>query len=161
MPIIIALLILPILASSALVSSYRFQVAESEIEYLESAVTLFYLDTGWLPKLSEGLVVLLDAPVGLENWSGPYLERIPNDPWGNAYIYASVSTDVEDIRIYSTGRDSVDDSGRGDDISSWAGYNSAIYRIGMTNIQIGLIVTVVVGFLLIVSIRRKHRRSAT
>ena len=35
----------------------------------------------------EGLVALRQAPSDVNNWKGPYIERITDDPWTNPYIY--------------------------------------------------------------------------
>ena len=38
-------------------------------------------------KLTEGIAGIKVADAGFENWSGPYMEYIPLDPWGRSYIF--------------------------------------------------------------------------
>ena len=47
------------------------------------------MDNGYYPKGKNGLQDLIQQPRDAQNWRGPYLQtdRIPQDPWGNEYIY--------------------------------------------------------------------------
>ena len=45
------------------------------------------MDNGYYPKGKSGLNDLIQQPRDATNWRGPYLEKIPQDPWGNDYIY--------------------------------------------------------------------------
>ena len=49
------------------------------------------------------------------------------DPWGNSYRIKIAPAASKSFGIYSFGRDGIDDSGTADDVSSWAGYEKAIY----------------------------------
>ncbi len=62
--------------------------AHSDIAALGVALGNFSEDMGRYPTSAEGLAALSDAPSGIPNWKGPYIERpILNDPWGNPYVY--------------------------------------------------------------------------
>jgi general secretion pathway protein G len=67
----------------------KVKAAKIQIESFSSALDLFYLDFGRYPATSEGLAALALAPGNAANWNGPYLRGgiVPNDPWGNPYIY--------------------------------------------------------------------------
>lgn len=69
----------------------KVKAARIQIESFSSALDLFYLDVGRYPATDEGLVALTRAPVGAPTWNGPYVRGgvIPNDPWGNPYVYRS------------------------------------------------------------------------
>jgi general secretion pathway protein G len=63
-------------------------VAQTQIEEFAAALDNFYVDTGRYPTSAEGLPALREKPEGSKNWKGPYLKKdLPNDPWGNPYIY--------------------------------------------------------------------------
>ncbi len=65
-------------------------VARAEIENFSSALDSFYVDASRYPSSGEGLHALWEKPDGAKNWKGPYLKKeVPNDPWGNPYVYRS------------------------------------------------------------------------
>jgi general secretion pathway protein G len=98
----------------------KTEIAKLQINQLEGALGLFRFDVGRYPSTSEGLDALLRNP-GLDNWSGPYLDRmtLPKDPWGREYHYRSPGT-YGDYDLYSLGADGRE-GGEGDDadITSW------------------------------------------
>ena len=65
----------------------RIFAAKSDLAGLKDALDRFVLDTGRPPTDGEGLAALLSPPAGLAGWRGPYLRRVPADPWGNPYRY--------------------------------------------------------------------------
>src|SRR4051812_6868396 len=67
----------------------KAKAAKIQIESFASALDLFFLDTGRYPNTSEGLTALVRRPGNTLPWNGPYLKGavVPNDPWGNAYVY--------------------------------------------------------------------------
>ena len=69
----------------------KAKAAKIQIESFGSALDLFFLDTGRYPTSSEGLTALVQRPGGIAAWNGPYLKGgvVPQDPWGNPYIYRS------------------------------------------------------------------------
>ena len=69
----------------------KVKTAKIQIESLESALDLFFLDAGRYPTSSEGLSALIQRPGSVAVWNGPYLKgnMVPNYPWGAPYIYRS------------------------------------------------------------------------
>jgi general secretion pathway protein G len=55
--------------------------------YIKSALDQYRADTGNYPAGTNGLLALLQPPTVVTNWHGPYLEKIPIDPWGHKYVY--------------------------------------------------------------------------
>ncbi|MBN2704734.1 MAG: type II secretion system protein GspG [Pontiellaceae bacterium] len=55
---------------------------------LEIAIDEYKMNTGNYPDPEMGLISLIEYP-GVENWSGPYLQKkvLPKDGWGNDFIY--------------------------------------------------------------------------
>lgn len=99
--------------------------ARIQIEALETALKLYKLDTGSYPSTDQGLQALVQPPeagAGVDRWKkGGYLEkgRVPNDPWGNEFVYLSPGIHGE-YDIISYGADGVpegEDENR--DISNW------------------------------------------
>lgn len=62
-----------------------------QIRDFEQALELYKLDVGRFPRTNEGLEALVSQPGGAKGWNGPYLKKdeVPEDPWGNEYVYRS------------------------------------------------------------------------
>ena len=101
----------------------RVVKAKQDIGTLESALELYRLDNFNYPSTDQGLEALIEQPTGepeAPNWkSGGYVKKLPNDPWGRAYIYLSPG-EGGDYDIISYGRDG-GEGGEGfdADISNW------------------------------------------
>ena len=69
----------------------RVRAAKLQIEAFSSALDIFFIDVGRYPVENEGLAALVQKPSSIQVWNGPYLrgERVPLDPWGRDYRYAS------------------------------------------------------------------------
>ena len=70
-------------------SDSRVKAAKIQIQSFASALDLFFLDAGRYPTSAEGLAALVRPTSGVQAWNGPYLKggAVPNDPWGNPYVY--------------------------------------------------------------------------
>ena len=99
----------------------RVTAARAQINTLMAALNTYKMDTGQFPTSEQGLAVLRAAPAGVNNWQGPYLEReLPNDPWGNPYIYHYPSEQGDEPEIVSYGADGQPGGdGINADIVSW------------------------------------------
>lgn len=66
-----------------------------QIKDFETALKLYKLQNGIYPTTAQGLQALVKKPavppLPGHYQKGGYLSRIPNDPWGNKYIYVSPS----------------------------------------------------------------------
>jgi len=97
--------------------------ARVDIAAMEAFLDQFYLDMGRYPAQEEGLQVLYREPDSdAESWKGPYSKKpIPNDPWGNPYIYQIPGThSSQPYEISSLGRDGQEGGEDYDsDIVSW------------------------------------------
>ncbi|MCP3401797.1 type II secretion system major pseudopilin GspG [Bradyrhizobium sp. CCGB20] len=87
-------------------SESRVKAARIQIQSFSSALDLFYLDAGRFPTSSEGLSALVRPVSGAGSWNGPYLKgsTVPNDPWGNPYVYKQPA-DRAPYEIRSLGSD--------------------------------------------------------
>jgi general secretion pathway protein G len=69
--------------------------AKVQIRNLEGALQLYKLDNGIYPTTEQGLKALVEKPsVGVvpKKWKlGGYIQKLPEDPWGNPYKYFSPS----------------------------------------------------------------------
>jgi general secretion pathway protein G len=69
--------------------------AKVQIRNIEGALQLYKLDNGVYPSTEQGLKALIEKPsVGVipKKWKlGGYLQKLPEDPWGNPYKYLSPS----------------------------------------------------------------------
>src|SRR5580658_6256622 len=85
---ILAALIIPKLIGKT--DDAKIAAAKTDIATLSSSLEQYRLDNGQYPSSDEGLSALRVRPNSANNWKGPYLEKdIPNDPWGNQYVYQS------------------------------------------------------------------------
>ena len=100
--------------------------ARMQIEQLEQALKLYYLDNGEYPTTEQGLNALVEKPATEpvpKRWKdGGYLEKkkIPADPWGNPFVYVSPGVHNKDFDLVSYGADR-EEGGEGKyaDIESW------------------------------------------
>jgi general secretion pathway protein G len=94
--------------------------AQSQIEEFMSALDTYYVDVGRYPSTEEGLEALRVKPSAAVKWDGPYLKKdIPDDPWGNPYIYRSPGRNGG-YEIISYGADGKEGGeGEGADVNSW------------------------------------------
>ncbi|MEE8360291.1 MAG: type II secretion system major pseudopilin GspG [Candidatus Omnitrophota bacterium] len=83
---------------------------------IATGLKLYELDNGTFPATEEGLKALLSETGQASNWSGPYIEKEPIDPWGREYVYKSPGAHRVDYDLYSLGKDGVESE---DDIKNW------------------------------------------
>jgi len=95
--------------------------AKSDINTLVQALKMYKLDNQRFPSAEQGLQALIAKPTASpipSNWR-PYLDKLPQDPWGHPYQYANPGVKGE-IDVYSTGADGVvGGEGKNADIGSW------------------------------------------
>lgn len=100
--------------------------ARMQIEQIEQALKLYYLDNGDYPSTEQGLSALVEQttiePVPKRWREGGYLEKgkVPDDPWGNPYVYVSPGVNSRDFDLESYGADG-EDGGEGKyaDVENW------------------------------------------
>ena len=110
---ILASLVVPRLAGRA--ERARKIAAKADIEAnISSVLELYEMDEGVYPSKLEDL---LENSQSSQDWGGPYLKKMPNDPWGNSYHYKYPGEHNADYDLASTGRDGV--LGTEDDITNW------------------------------------------
>ncbi len=103
----------------------RIAEAKVQIKNFETALKLFKIDNGFYPDTQQGLDALIVKPTSgrlpTKYREGGYLEqkKIPNDPWGNPYIYISPGVHG-DFDIISYGADGKEGGeGKNADIKNW------------------------------------------
>lgn len=127
--IMVVVVILSILAAFAVPrimsrpDEARITKAQQDIRAIESALKLYRLDNFRYPTTDQGLQALVEKPTSSpepKNWKqGGYLDRLPQDPWGNDYYYLSPGEQGE-IDIYTLGADGqADGEGIDTDIGNW------------------------------------------
>lgn len=98
----------------------RTRIAQ-DIRAIESALKFYRLDNFRYPSQSQGLEALVTAPGDNQNWNGPYLEKLPNDPWDQPYRYANPSTHNKQVDVFTLGFDNTP-GGEGAD-KDWGNWN--------------------------------------
>jgi len=116
---VLAALIAPQVLSR--VETAKVTAAQADVHNIMNALKMYKLDNGRYPSTDQGLQALVVKPAAGSipgNWKG-YLDKLPDDPWKNAYQYANPGTHGE-IDVFSFGADG-QAGGEGDDadIGSW------------------------------------------
>ena len=116
---VLAALIVPNVLDRA--DDARSTAAKTDVNNLMQALKLYRLDNQRYPTSAQGLQALLVKPTTVPvptNWK-PYLEKLPNDPWGNNYQYLNPGIKGE-IDVLSFGADGqAGGEGKNADIGSW------------------------------------------
>jgi len=116
---VLAALIVPNVLDRA--DDARVTAARTDVNNLMQALKLYRLDNQRYPTSEQGLQALVVKPTTgaiPPNWK-PYLEKLPNDPWGRPYQYASPGL-KGDIDVFSFGADGVlGGTGKDAEIGSW------------------------------------------
>jgi len=93
---------------------------KNDITALEGALKLYRLDNYRYPSTEEGLESLVRAPQSLKTWNGPYVERLPTDPWGRDYLYRTPSEHGRKFDLFTLGADGIKGGDAMDaDIGNW------------------------------------------
>jgi general secretion pathway protein G len=90
--------------------------AQNDVATLGGALETFEVDNGHLPTTEEGLNALMENPGGLTTWKGPYIGKLPKDPWDQAYIYRCPGNNGKQYDLLSGGPDKHE--GGDDDITN-------------------------------------------
>ena len=116
---VLAALIVPNMLDRA--DDARVTAARTDVNNLMQALKLYRLDNLRYPSGEQGLTALVTKPTSgpvPPNWR-PYLDKLPSDPWKQAYQYANPGLKGE-IDVYSFGADGVaGGEGKNADIGSW------------------------------------------
>ena len=111
--IMIVVVILSILASFIIPrimnrpDQARVVKAQQDMRSIQSALNMYRLDNYRYPNTNQGLQSLVSKPVGEPapaNWQQAYLDRLPLDPWGQAYLYVMPGK-YGDFDLFSYGAD--------------------------------------------------------
>jgi general secretion pathway protein G len=111
---ILAALVIPRIAGTS--ETAREKAAYADIKGgIKTALDRYEVENGTYPKSLQDLVT---RPGDAKSWSGPYLDELPKDPWGNPYVYVFPGrNNPNGYDLYSMGRDGQD--GTADDIGNW------------------------------------------
>jgi general secretion pathway protein G len=116
---VLAALIVPNVLDRA--DDARRTAARTDVNNLMQALKLYKLDNQRYPTAEQGLESLVRKPTAgpiPPNWK-PYIEKLPQDPWGRAYQYVNPGVKGE-IDVFSFGADGQPGGeGKDEDIGSW------------------------------------------
>lgn len=95
----------------------RETAAKSSISAIKTSLDAFEVDNGRYPTTDEGMGALLAPPNGSSDWKGPYMEKLPKDPWQREFVYKYPGThNPSGYDIFSLGADGNESP---DDIGNW------------------------------------------
>ena len=116
---VLAALIVPNVLDRA--DDARGTAAKTDVSNLMQALKLYKLDNQRYPSTAQGLQALRVKPTADPvpgNWK-PYLDQLPNDPWGRPYIYLNPGVKGE-VDVMSFGADGQSGGeGKNADVGSW------------------------------------------
>ncbi len=116
---VLAALIVPSLLDRT--DDARATAARTDVNNVMQALKLYKLDNQRFPTGEQGLKALVAKPSTNPipgNWK-PYLEKLPNDPWGRPYQYLNPGVKAE-VDVLSFGADGQSGGeGKNADIGSW------------------------------------------
>jgi general secretion pathway protein G len=116
---VLAALIVPNVLSRA--DEARVTAARTDVNNLMQALKLYRLDNQRYPTAEQGLQALVAKPSAgppPANWK-PYLDKLPNDPWGHPYQYVNPGVKGE-VDVFSFGADGRSGGeGNDADLGSW------------------------------------------
>lgn len=122
--LMLVLVILSILAAivvpkfSGRTEQARQTAAQTQLSSFGTALDAFEVDNGFFPKGRSGLNDLVQQSRDAQNWKGPYLKDIPNDPWQHPYVYECPGKhNPASYDLYSAGPDGR--AGTEDDVTNW------------------------------------------
>jgi general secretion pathway protein G len=80
----------------------KTQSVQLQIENINTALELYYMENGSYPSPNVGLKALVETTPEAPRWNGPYLKKAKNlvDPWGRPYQYKVSNGEYE---VYSLG----------------------------------------------------------
>ena len=110
---ILAALVIPKMVGRS--EQARVTAVHADLSSIKTALDAFEVDNGYYPK---SLQDLLQQPNNAKNWHGPYLDKVPQDPWGNNYLYYYPGKhNQSSYDLLSVGPDGKE--GSEDDIGNW------------------------------------------
>jgi general secretion pathway protein G len=116
---VLAALIVPNVLDRA--DDARVTAARTDVNNLVQALKLYRLDNQRYPSGEQGLEALVRKPTAgtvPPNWR-PYLDKLPNDPWGRPYQYVNPGVRGE-VDVFSFGADGQPGGeARDADVGSW------------------------------------------
>jgi general secretion pathway protein G len=116
---VLAALIVPNVLDRA--DDARVTAARTDVGNLVQALKLYRLDNQRYPTAEQGLQALIAKPTASPvppNWK-PYLDKLPNDPWGRPYQYLNPGIKGE-FDVLSFGADGQSGGeGKDADVGSW------------------------------------------
>ena len=116
---VLAALIVPNVLERA--DEARVTAARTDINNLMQALKLYKLDNQRFPSAEQGLDALVHKPTAgsIPPMWKPYLDKLPNDPWGRPYQYLNPGVKGE-IDVFSYGADGQPGGeGKDADLGSW------------------------------------------
>ncbi len=87
----------------------RVTVADADLRTISASLKVYRLDNSAYPTTEQGLAALVKRPTTRPEprvWpDGGYLEQLPKDPWGRAYVYRSPGESGSGFDLTSLGKD--------------------------------------------------------
>ena len=97
----------------------KVDIAKTNMSRIVQQLDMYKFNNGRYPSTEEGIRALVERPASAKKWpEGGYLPQIPQDPWGNDYVYLSPGVDGP-FDLYSLGADGAEGGTGVDADISW------------------------------------------
>jgi general secretion pathway protein G len=83
----------------------QVNACKASIANISTAINLYEVDNGAFPPSLQALVTKGNE----NNWKGPYLDKVPTDPWGHEMVYSPHDNGFDLKSLGPDGVDSADD----------------------------------------------------
>lgn len=119
--VLVILVILGSLATNVFIGTQdkaNINAAKAQMGIITTPMNLYRLAMNKYPSKLEDLWEEPSDSATKDKWSGPYVEKLKNDPWDNPYEYlAEGKKNTDKYDFWSNGPDG--QSGTDDDIGNW------------------------------------------
>ncbi len=83
----------------------QINACKTSLANIATAINLYEVDNGYFPSSLQALV----SKGNEANWKGPYLDKVPTDPWGRDFVYSPKENGFDLKSLGPDGVDSADD----------------------------------------------------
>lgn len=100
-------------------SKANVKIAKAQMANVKNALNMYKADNFVFPSTDQGLQALIEKPAGSpepKNWTSPYMDKMPTDPWGAEFLYFKDGNAYELISLGADGQEGGE--GEAADISS-------------------------------------------
>ena len=88
----------------------KIRTTKSTMRSFKDAISSYQMEVGKIPQTLKDLIKKPREESAAKKWEGPYIEKedIPEDPWGENFVYKLTPGSKHPYELYSRGPNGVD-----------------------------------------------------